>query len=330
MKSLIFKFWYIFIILFLIPAIGTLGFMTIEGWRFIDALYMSVITISTVGFQEVHPLSDSGRIFAILYLIVGLSTFLYTISELGEKIVHEGVAGWFSYLKRGNNLKDLKGHFIICGAGRVGSTLAEDLFKRGLDFVVIDKSTDLTNEYRDKNWKVLCADATEDETLISAGIHHAKGLAAVLGTDSDNLYVTLSARMIRPDMQIIRRSSDQKTTEKIKLAGANKVVSLYKTGASRMAQLLANDKLQDFVEIFSDEGGEMDMAEFPIENLPSLNGKTIAESNVRSRGLMVIGIRRTNGKIDALPSEQHVMRSGDYLIAVGRSADIHSFSESLT
>lgn len=304
--------------------------MTVEGWRFLDAAYMAVITISTVGFHEVIPLSDAGRVFTICYLVVGLSTFLYTASAFGERIVQEGVQGWFSYFRKGKHLKAQKNHYIICGAGRVGSNIAEEMSKRGLPITIIDRDNNVFAENEQNGWNWVCGDATDDETLLAANIREAKGLAAVLGSDADNLFVTLSARMIRPDLQIISRASDRKIEEKLKLAGANKVVSLYKTGAARMAQLLANEKLRDFVEIFTDEGSEIDMAEFQVDAIEHLDGQSIGTSKIRECGLIVIGIRRNNGKIDSMPTSGSIVRKGDSIITVGRSADIQTFSESLS
>lgn len=302
-----------------------MGYMFIEEWSFVDSIYMAIIGISTVGFAEVHPLTTNGKIFTVIYLITGLATFLYTIAELGERIVTQGLRGWFSKLRKERDLKHIKDHFIICGAGRVGVSLGEYFSKLKHPFIIIDNDEVAITECQERGWQWLQADATDDQVLITAGLERAKGVAAVLGSDSENVYITLSTRLLNPKIQITSRASDEITVKKLKKAGANRVVSLYKTGATKMGQLMTNAFFKDFTELFSEDGNEIDMAEFGASDIPHLSGRTIDASGMREQGLVVIAIRGNNGKLEFLPSGDSFIKKDSSLIAIGTSKDIQNF-----
>ncbi len=302
--------------------VGTLGFWSIEGWSLVDSLYMSVITLTTVGFKEVHDLSVAGQLFTVLYLIVGMGIFFYEVAQLGEIVVRAEIGKWMGRRRMDTKLRGTRNHFIICGFGRLGSRLCKELSLRKLPFIVVEKDPSAYQICRDAGWPCITGDATEDETLIAAGIEHAKGLATVLSTEADNLYVILSARLLSKDVRLLSRAATEKGAEKMLKAGANQVISLYETGATKMAQLLAHPNVDDFMKVISTQGKTLDLAEVQVTAKSSFSGKQLQEGDLRQRGIIIVGIRRAKGEVLLLPRGSDVAQEGDYLIALGEAAAI--------
>lgn len=307
------------LVLACLPLGGALGFYWIENWRPLDALYMSIITLTTVGYHEVHPLSDGGRIFVMVYLVVGLGCFLYALAQLGEVIVRTELRAWFWRKRMDKSIQKFEQHYIVCGGGRVGISICAYLAKKNLNFVLIDNDPRTVAECRQKDWYCIEGDATDDDTLTRAGIVRAKGLAAVLGSDADNVYVVLSARMLAETIQIIARASDEKAVVKLTKAGSDRVVSLYQTGASKMAQLLANENLQDFMEILSDDKSELDLAELTVGQEGPFTGKKFSQAKFDQKELVVVAIRKAKGELVLPPQNDTLIEAGDCLIAVGKA-----------
>lgn len=307
-----------------LPLFATLAFMAVEGWGFFDALYMSVITLTTVGYMEVHELSTAGRVLVMLYLIIGLGVFLYGIVQIGEGLVAMQLRDLLGRKKMDNAIRTLEGHLIVCGFGRMGRSLCHELIRAGRRqrFVVIDRDATSIADARDLGYHALCGDATDDELLEQAGIDRAAGLAAVLPSDADNLFVVMSARLLAKDLQILARATGEKAAAKLERAGANRVVSLYETGASKMAQLLTHSQLEDFMQIFTSQGDRLDLAEIVVGEAATYRGVALRNTNFRQRGILVVGLQKPGRGIEMPPSPDSVLDPGDTLVAFGDAGAI--------
>lgn len=307
------------LVLLILTLAGALGFSLIEDWGFFDGLYMSVITLTTVGYNEVHPLSEAGRAFAMVYLIVGLGVYMYGAVALGEFVVRAQLGDWLGQKKMMATLGKMQDHFIVCGLGRLGRSLCEELEERRLPFMVIDSSEEIAESCKERSWAYLVGDATEDEVLRAAGIDRARGIACTLPSDAENLFVVLSARLLRKDLLILSRATTEKDAEKLRRAGANKVISLYITGAAKMAQLLATPHVEDFFEVVTSRGKAFELAELRVAADAPYVGEPLSSSGLRERGVMVVGIRRASGELSMPPDPADVIRGGDLLIVLGNS-----------
>ncbi len=309
-------------LLVVVPALGALGFMWIEGWSFFDSLYMAVTTITTVGFREVHDLSPQGRIFVMVYLAGGIGVFLFGVVQFGEMVVRAELQDWLGRRRMDSALKSLSQHFVVCGAGRMGRAVCRHLAEQRLPFAVVDRDEAVIEECRAEGWLVCEGDASDDRTLLEAGIERARGLAAVLTNDADNLFVVLSARLLVPNLQIIARATDDKTAEKMRRAGASRVISLYHTAAMKLTQLLVKPDLEDFFEIFSDSGGDLDLAEVHVDAHDARTGKLLSETDFSRLGVVIVGIRRADGTLVLPPGGATVIEADDDLIALGSAEAI--------
>lgn len=301
--------------------------MLLEGWSLFDSLYMTVITLSTVGYFEVHDLSTAGRIFVMVYLALGLGVFLYGVAQVGELVVRAQLQGWMEKRRMDNTLRHLSGHFIVCGMGRLGAKLCDELSSRKLPFVVIDRDDEALESCKGRGWLGVAADATQDSVLEEVGIHRAKGLASVLASDADNLYVVLSARLLAKDLLILARASGEAAATKLKRAGANRVISLYETGATKIAQLLANPHVEEFMEVVTARGRELDLTQLLVSPTAPFANRALAETDFRKRGIIIVGIRRKNGELLLPPAGTDRVEPGDNLIALGKVDAIQSLLE---
>ncbi len=310
-----------------LTSLGTFGIWFIEDdYDWFDALYMTVISLTTVGYSEIYELSTAGRAFLMVFLALGLGVFLYSLVSLGELIVSNQLNHWFENRKMDAALKSLRHHFIICGFGRMGQSLCSQLSEHNLPFVVVDRDADLLSGCETRGWHFLVGDATEDETLTAAGIEHARGLATVLGTDAGNLFVVFSARLLRPNLQILARASDPKQGEKLSKAGANGTVSPYSAGAVKLARLLANPHVENFIEIFTSREREFDLAEIQVDDDSTCAGKMLNETTFTDQGIVVIGIRKPDSELLMPPPSTTRLEPGDSFIALGRADAIQSLT----
>ncbi len=318
----------IFAALLALTSIGIGWFRFVDGWTYTDALYMTVITLSTVGYQEVRPLTNADKLFVSGYLTVGLGIFLYGMVQIGESIVRAELGQWWRLRNMNQSIESLTDHFVISGCGRMGWLLCEDLADRAIPFVVVEKSSTVVDACREKGWHAVCADATDDETLEQAGLTRAIGLAATLASDADNLYVVISARLLSSDVQIVARARDDRSAHKLKRAGANRVVSPYESGAAKMGHLLTNPMLNDFVEIISDRNVAFDIVGVPITPTSPWASQTLAETDFRERGVMIVAVRRhSNGKVQLAPSGDTRITVGDELFALGDTKAVAELSK---
>jgi voltage-gated potassium channel len=310
------------IILASIIAAGTIGYMFIEGWAPTEAAYMTVITISTVGYGEVHPLSEAGRIFSIALIIGGVSGALFVFSALVEYVIE----GRLGIARRRRQMKakitKLKDHFILCGYGRVGEEIARTFSEEGVSFVVIDSRPDNIALAEEQGYLCLLGDATSDKVLLEAGIERARALVAAVGSDVDNTYVVLSARGLRPDLFIEARASAREAEAKLKMAGANRIVAPNSIGARRMALLAIRPTVADFIDTVSfRRGRELQMENIVVPDSSQLIGQTVASIRQHSRA-NILAINRKSGKLLTNPADEEPIELGDRLIIMGTAEQL--------
>lgn len=214
--------------------------MVVEGWDFFDALYMAVITLTTVGFEEVNTLSTPGRVVVIVYLVLGLGVFFYGVTQVGELLIRGELRRMLGRRLMDSTIRSVKDHTIVCGCGRMGLRLCVLLAEKGERFVVVDRDPEAVAVAIERGWSVSVGDATHDATLRALGIDRARGLVAVLTSDADNLFVALSARLLNPDLMILTRATEEESVDKMQRAGADEVVNVHQIGANQVLQLLRN------------------------------------------------------------------------------------------
>lgn len=313
-------------ILFII-IYGILGYMVIEKWNFHDSLYMTIITLSTVGYKEVHDLSYYGRLFTISLILCGVGTLLYVLNN-GAKIILEGelqeIYGRKRLEKKLNMLED---HYIICGYGRMGKIIARELSQEKLNLVIIEKNKDITVE--NTNFLIIYADATKDEILKKANIEKAKCLISVLPTDAENLYVVLSARGINPDLLIVARAGEEGSEQKLLRAGADRVVSPYHIGGLRIAHTVLRPAVVDFIELATKSGNiDLQIEEITVQENSNLNKLTLDECGIgRELGILIVAIKHKTGEMKFNPNFKTEISAGDTLIAVGEPSKLKILEE---
>lgn len=307
-----------------IITIGVIGYTVIEGWPFLEALYMTIITITTVGYAEVHPLSAGGQVFTIFLIISGVGGALYTVSGIIEYIIEGNIGPTLGKRRMRNRISKLKGHFILCGFGRVGESVAHAFHEEGALFVVIDNSPSRIERLEQSEYLYLEGDATRDEVLKEAGVERARGLVATLGSDADNTYITLSGRALSPEIFIESRASSEQAETKLKNAGADRIVSPSRIGARRMAMLAMRPKVVDFIDtIIRHHGPELQMENIAIEGGSPLAGQTVNEIRQCSTA-NILAINKKNGTLLANPSGEEKISVGDSLIIMGTREQLSS------
>ncbi|MHC5210460.1 MAG: potassium channel family protein [Planctomycetota bacterium] len=309
-------------VLLCLQLLATLAFMLVEGWSFMDALYMSVITLTTVGYEEVHPLSAGGRVIVLVYLAVGLGVFLFGIALIGQFLVHIRLTDLRGRRKMEKTVRSLKNHLVVCGYGRMGTTLCQQLASSREKFVVIDKDADLIDAALEEGQLAIHGDATEDSVLRTAGIETARGLAAVLPSDADNLFIVVSARLLNPKLMVLSRASDERTAKKLEKAGADRVVSLYQAGGLKMAQMLTNPNLEDFMQILTDQGRSLELAEIIVPEAAGFCGKSVGETDFRKQGVLIVAHNKPGGRVIVPPQPDLTIDAGDTLFAFGAGESI--------
>jgi voltage-gated potassium channel len=316
-------------VLLALVSIGVTGYILIEGWPFLDALYMTIITLGTVGFKEVHDLSSYGKLFTICLIVVGVSVLGYIVGSLAQ-IMFEGqfqrIIGRKKVEKRIDSLKD---HYIICGFGRIGQLICKEFAAKPLPFLVIEKHPEAHEKLHHEEYLHLRGDATEDETLLRAGIMRAKGLISVVTSDTENVYITLTARGLNPELYILARSGEEGSELKLKRAGANKVVSPYVIGGGRMAQAILRPNVMDFIEIATGhEHLELQMEEILIPADSAFVGENLISSGFRKEtGTIIVGIKKKHGKMVFNPESHSKFEADDTMIVLGDPPSILKLEE---
>jgi voltage-gated potassium channel len=313
--------WLAVALLFAVLIGGSFGYVVLEGWSPWDGFYMTATTITTVGFKEVHPLSRAGQVFTVGVIVAGVGTALYTFTLLASLVVEGGLHQRLERRRRQRMLEQLRDHFIVCGYGRIGATIVEELCRQHVPYVVIERDPERVHEVIEQRGLAVLADASSEEVLKRVGIDRARGLIAAVGTDAENVYAVLTARDLRPDLYIVGRAETEDAERKLLRAGANRVVRPYRIGARELAQTALRPAVVDFFELATRSGNlELAIEQVTIADHSGLVGQTIMEANVRQRfGLIVVGIQRRAGRMEFNPPADAVMQAGDQLVVLGRT-----------
>ncbi len=313
------------VMLFLVVSMGTAGYMILEKWNFLDSLYMTVITLTTVGFSEVNPVSDQGRILTMTILISGLGVVGYLVGTLTQIVVEGQLLRIMGRKKLERQIEKLKNHIIICGYGRVGRIICEEIYRsKPTPLVVIDNDSTVTAKIEEDGHLYLLGDATEEQCLLKAGIRSAKGLATALDSEADNVYITLTAKGLKPNLFIIARAGRIGSEKKLVQAGANHVVSPHQIGGYRMAQALLRPNVTEFIDFAThDPGTGMGMEEIPVRPQSKLADVALVDSGIRKElDLIIVAIKKADGTMLFNPASHTTIQIGDTLIALGQRSSL--------
>jgi len=303
---------------------GTIGYVVIEDWSAWDAFYMTVTTVATVGYREVHPLSFAGQVFTLALVLVGVSTALYTFSAFATVVVEGGWSSYFESWRYRRMISRLSDHYVICGYGRIGSIVAAEFKRQKTPFVIVDRQPERVREATTHGYLAVQGDASREETLRELAIERAKGLVAAVGTDAENVYAVLTARVMNPALFIIARAEGEESMQKLKKAGADRVISPYRIGGVQIAQTALRPAVVDFVEIAtSSDNLELSLEEIRIEKDSPLAGQTLSSAMPREKlNLVIVGIQHAHGRMEFNPAPTTHLNAGDHVIVLGSSATL--------
>jgi voltage-gated potassium channel len=312
--------------------IGVIGYTKIEGWSLLDSLFMSVETLTTVGFGFVHELSVKGKIFTIIYIVFGVTLFLYFAAEFAQHIFMANFEGKFKKKTMENKLNHLKNHFIICGYGRTGMEIASQLKNNKIEFVIIDSAAEMEEELLKNDILYIIGNATDDDVLEAAGIEKARGIFCSLSDDVDNLYLTVSAKNIKNDLKIIARCVKAANEQKFKKAGATSVILPYEISARRMVASVVKPLVVDFLDVVTHTSGmelELKLDQFHLGINSELIGQTIISSKIKDKtGVVIVALRRENEFITN-PNPNTDLKYDDYLLAIGSTQQLKELKKLL-
>jgi len=308
----------VIILLLGVIVAGTIGYIVIERWSFFDALYMTVITISTVGYEEVHPLSNGGRIFSSALIVGGVGIMLYSATTLVQYIIEGHFPNIFGRRRMKEKIEQLKGHIILCGYGRVGQEAAKVFESEGVAFVIIDENEEAVAKAIENGYLSLHGEATNDDTLKEAGMQVAKGLVAALDSDADNLYLTLSAKVMRPELFVVARGSNEESEVKLKRAGADRIILPYRIGGRRMALLTLRPLVVDFIDTtMHSRKGELILENVKVTSESPLAGITVKEGLGCCGAMAILAVRKKDDKLIPNPPEDTLLEADDELVIIG-------------
>ena len=314
----------VLVALIALTAGGTVGFHYIEHWGWFDSFYMVVITLSTVGYQEVHPLSFAGRVFCIVLIIAGVALVFLIIGAATQALLEFELFKVFGKRRMEREIASLKDHYIICGAGRVGHSVAHELARKPCPFVVVE-TTEASVAALDPKWLALVGDAASEKTLRDAGIDRAAGLVAATTTDATNIYIVLTARGLNSGLKIIARATEERAEKHLRTAGADIVISPYAAAGHRIAQSFLRPHLLDFLDITSNRSGanQMLIEEIRISPESPLAGTTVGSSGIHHKfGIMILAIRHADGNTRFNPEAPEPIQGNDHLIAMGETPQL--------
>jgi len=316
-----------FLLLFII-VMGTVGYRLIEGWELINCFYATVTTISTVGYGDFAPVTREGRLFTVLLVVFGVGTMLYAVTMFAEMMVEDRLKIILGRGSMERRIEKMKDHYIICGFGRMGSLICREMAEEKAPFVIIEKDPEVIQRIEDEGYVYLKGDATDDKSLIRAGIKRAKGVVCVLSSDAENLYVILTAKELNAAVYILSRCEEETSEHRLLRAGADRVVSPYTMGGMRMAMAILRPAMMDFIEITTRRQSlELRMEELPVSDDSAIIGKSLEASEIRkSYGLIIVAVKKDSGKMIFNPPAGYVIEKGDRLIALGEDEDVNRFT----
>jgi len=307
-------------------VIGTLGFTFIAGYPVFDAFYMSLTTMTTVGYGEIHPLSHAGRVFNSFLIVIGVTTIFIAIGSMTQTIIELEFGDALAKRRNKRMIENLKDHYIICGFGRVGRGAASELQHAGVPFVVVDIDPDRVERAMLAGMLAVAADSTHDQTLHLVGIERARGLVAALATDADNLFVLLSAKGLNPNIYVSTRAAEEGAEAKMRRAGADAVFAPYAMTGHRLAQSLLRPHVVQFLDFTTkDVGEDIAIEQVRVANSSEMVSRTIKEMQLRKEvGVIVMAIRKESGEMVFNPPADTPVQGGDYLIVMGRPNNLRA------
>ncbi len=310
--------------LLIVILIGTLGYGLIERWSILDSLYMSVITIATVGYKEVYPLSFTGKVFTIFYIIFGVGTTLYAVGAGAQLMLEGQIRNILGRRKMSKKIQEIKDHYIVCGYGKVGQQIYNEFSSRQVFCTVVEKDPETVEKAIREGTLVIQGDSTEDSVLEEAGIKRARGLISAVASESDNVYISLSARVLNPKIFIVARAETAEAEKKLLRAGANRAISPHTLGGTRMAMAALRPHVVDFMSVAtSSEGVDIRIEELEVKEGSSLSNSTLRDCELRQKvGVIVLGIHKKDGQMLFTPPSDSKIEPGDILIAIGKNEEL--------
>jgi voltage-gated potassium channel len=308
-------------------TLGIVGYMLIEGWSLLDALYMTVTTITTVGFREVKPLSDEARIFTVFLILFGVGVAFYILTALVALVVEGDLGLALGVRRMKGKIEALRDHYILCGFGRVGEEIARDFVAHGVPFVIIDSNPQATERARKQDYLLVEGDASSDATLLEAGIQRARYLLAASDSDSGNTYIVLTAKALNPALFIVARAGQRASATPMLRAGADRIISPYSIGGRRMALSALQPLVVDFIDtLAAGRHGEQILAELEVSQESGLAGMTIEACFRACPGATVLALQKSSGTIQVGPRGNAILELGDRLIVLGYEAELEALS----
>jgi voltage-gated potassium channel len=310
---------------------GTAGYMLLQHFTFIEALYMTVITLSTVGFTEVRPLDTVGRIFTIVLILMGAGFIAFALAYFSQIVLDGDVLEAYRRRRLTKKLDHIINHYIVCGYGQMGQIIADRLHENRIPVVIIESDESLMGRLREKNFVYLSGDAKEEENLVAAGIHRAKGLVTVVSNDSENVFIVLTARDLNKNLFIYARAGSPGTDKRLLKAGADRLVSPYAIGAAKIAYNILRPTVTDFLDLaVSSEGMDLSMEEMRVPEDSKLVGMDLMTSGIRSNfNLIIVAIKRAEGTMVFNPPSSEKFQAGDTLVAIGAVENLALFGSDL-
>ncbi len=311
-------------VLIAVVSLGTVGYVTLEEMDLFDAFYMTLITISTVGFGEIKPLSDGGRILTIFIIISGISVLTFTLGQVLTIFMEGELSQLLGRRKLEKQISRLTDHYIVCGYGRIGKIVSQELADDNIPFIIIEQNPNLVEILEQVRHLYINMDATTEAALLKAGIMKAKGIVTAVHSDANNVFITLTAKGLRPDIFILARSSDEENQEKLLRAGATRVVCPYLMGGRRMFQVLKRPTVMDFIDTATmDTQLGLRMEEAVVSTKSSLLGKTLIESHIRQNfGVIIVAIKKPTGEMIFNPLPTEKLEGGDVIVVIGKKEDL--------
>ena len=311
--------------------LGSFGYMLIEDWGFMDSLYMTIITLATVGYSEVKEVSQLGRIFTILLILLGGGFFLYLMSDIIKFLVEGRIRLVLGRYKLDSQIKKLKGHYIVCGYGRIGKLLTQYLIQKYVDVVVIERDDTCVDTMNEDGILYLVGEVANEKILIRAGIERASGIIAVVGTDAENVFLVLMAKQLNPDIFLVARATQESSKRILLAAGADKVISPYDIGARRMAHAILRPTVIRFLEMaFADDKTDIQIEELLVKPGSKLIGVSLIDSGIRrDMDLIIIAIQNKEHHMIFNPKAETILQQGDIVVAMGCAKSLKQLESAL-